>query len=39
MNANALRSILLVKSVEEHDPDGAVLPLALGLLSLLVAAI
>lgn len=28
MNANALRSILLVKSVEEHDPDGAVLPLA-----------
>lgn len=28
MNANALRSILLVKSVEEHDPDGALLPLA-----------
>lgn len=28
MNANALRSILLVKNVEEHDPDGAVLPLA-----------
>jgi hypothetical protein len=28
MNANALRSILLVKNVEEQDPDGAVLPLA-----------
>lgn len=28
MNANAVRSILLVKSVEDHDPDGAVLPLA-----------
>jgi hypothetical protein len=28
MNANALRSILLVKNIEEHDPDGAVLPLA-----------
>jgi len=28
MNANALRSILLVKNVEEHDPDGAVLPFA-----------
>lgn len=28
MNANALRAILLVKSVEEHDPDGALLPLA-----------
>lgn len=28
MNANELRSILLVKNVEEHDPDGAVLPLA-----------
>jgi hypothetical protein len=28
MNANALRSILLVKNVEEHDPDGVVLPLA-----------
>jgi hypothetical protein len=28
MNANALRSILLVKSVEDHDPDGSVLSLA-----------
>ena len=28
MNANALRAILLVKNVEEQDPDGAVLPLA-----------
>ena len=28
MNANALRAILLVKNVEEQDPDGSVLPLA-----------
>ncbi|MEY2919068.1 MAG: hypothetical protein RL261_373 [Pseudomonadota bacterium] len=28
MNANALRTILLVKNVEEQDPDGSVLPLA-----------
>lgn len=28
MDANALRSILLVKNVEEQDPDGSVLPLA-----------
>ena len=28
MNANALRTILLVKNVEEQDPDGALLPLA-----------
>lgn len=27
-DANALRSILLVKNVEEQDPDGSVLPLA-----------
>lgn len=28
MNAKALRAILLVKNVEEQDPDGSVLPLA-----------
>jgi hypothetical protein len=28
MNANALRAILLVKNVEEQDPDGSILPLA-----------
>jgi hypothetical protein len=28
MNANALRTILLVKNVEEQDTDGALLPLA-----------
>jgi hypothetical protein len=28
MNANALRTILLVKNVEEQDADGALLPLA-----------
>ena len=28
MNANALRAVLLVKNVEEQDPDGSVLPLA-----------
>jgi hypothetical protein len=28
MNVNALRAILLVKNVEEQDPDGSVLPLA-----------
>ena len=28
MNVNALRAILLVKNVEEQDPDGTVLPLA-----------
>ena len=28
MNANALRAILLVKNVEEQDPEGSVLPLA-----------
>ena len=27
-DANSLRSILLVKNVEEQDPDGSVLPLA-----------
>jgi hypothetical protein len=28
MNANSLRAILLVKNVEEQDPDGSILPLA-----------